>query len=181
PIKKLKDNTFSIVDQYGKLLFATPNLQVKNIFKFSEIKDEPTTPVISYRDRIRYVLLEGVDVTWDKKLEQGVWALFEDATKELGEILVGFTADIAPTKKQIDRLFSISRGSLCKILLGTKWNVIMYQRRYLPIQSKQICQIRIMTTHYRFTLTNSYNSLPEDENNRIVDDVSLIHLKNTLN
>ncbi|KAF0421114.1 FAD/NADP-binding domain-containing protein [Gigaspora margarita] len=195
PIKKLEDNTFSIVDQYGKLLFATPNLQTKNIFEFSEIKYEPTTPVISYRDRIRDVLLEGIDVTWGKKcigyeeVEQGVWALFEDGTKEFGEILVGcdgihsnvrkqklpnlkinnlgltiVAADIAPTKKQIDRLFSISGGSLCKLLLGTKGDLIMYQMRYLPIQSKtNLSNKDDDYTHYRLTITYSYNSLPEDE------------------
>ncbi|RIB08352.1 hypothetical protein C2G38_2211872 [Gigaspora rosea] len=125
----------------------------------------------------------------------GVWALFEDATKELGEILVGcdgfhsnirkqklpslkiknlgftiVTADVAPTKKQIDRLFSISRGSLCKILLGTKWNVIMYQRRYLPIQSKTNLSNKDNDyTHYRFTITYSYNSLPEDEVDKLTN------------
>jgi 2-polyprenyl-6-methoxyphenol hydroxylase-like FAD-dependent oxidoreductase len=51
--------------------------------------------MIAYRDKLRKLLLEGVDVRWEKKFTryeetgEGVWAVFEDGSREFGHILVG--------------------------------------------------------------------------------------------
>ena len=51
--------------------------------------------IISYRDILRDVLLEDVPVQWNKKYvgfeetDDGVWAIFEDGSREFGDILVG--------------------------------------------------------------------------------------------
>jgi 2-polyprenyl-6-methoxyphenol hydroxylase-like FAD-dependent oxidoreductase len=54
---------------------------------------------------LRDLLLEGVDVQWEKKCvgyhedEEGVWANFEDGTRERGDLLVGSDGIHSPSKK----------------------------------------------------------------------------------
>jgi len=61
---------------------------------------------MTYRDRLRDLLLEGIDVQWGKKCigydedEEGVWAIFEDGTRERGDFLVGADGIHSPSKDQ---------------------------------------------------------------------------------
>jgi len=60
--------------------------------------------LVSYRDRMRDFLLEGLDVRWNKKFvkyeleENGVWAIFDDGAREFGDILVGCDGINSPGK-----------------------------------------------------------------------------------
>jgi 2-polyprenyl-6-methoxyphenol hydroxylase-like FAD-dependent oxidoreductase len=51
--------------------------------------------MLGYREKLRKLLLEGVDVRWEKKFMryeetgEGVWAVFEDGSREFGQVLVG--------------------------------------------------------------------------------------------
>jgi hypothetical protein len=48
--------------------------------------------IITYRDRLRDILLENIPVQWDKKctgfeeIEEAVWVFFEDDSKEFCDI-----------------------------------------------------------------------------------------------
>jgi 2-polyprenyl-6-methoxyphenol hydroxylase-like FAD-dependent oxidoreductase len=63
------------------------------------------TFITTYRDRLRDLLLEGIDVQWSKKCigydedEEGVWAIFEDGTRERGDLLVGADGIHSPSKE----------------------------------------------------------------------------------
>lgn len=84
----------SFVDQSGELLISVPGKKYKNLHEFSEINHDHTM-LVTFRDRLREFLLQGLDVQWNKKFvryeidENGVWAYFDDGTKEFGDILVG--------------------------------------------------------------------------------------------
>jgi 2-polyprenyl-6-methoxyphenol hydroxylase-like FAD-dependent oxidoreductase len=62
--------------------------------------------IVTYRDKLRHVLLENVPVQWGKKCigyeetDDGVWVLFEDGSKEFCDILVGADGINSPGKKK---------------------------------------------------------------------------------
>ena len=59
---------------------------------------------ITYRDRLRDVLLESVPVHWGKKCiryeetKDGVWVMFDDGSQEYCDILVGADGINSPGK-----------------------------------------------------------------------------------
>ncbi len=94
PIPDAEFHGISITDHMGKCLFRPPSKQVKDVYELTKVPYEYSS-IISYRDRLRDVLLEDVPVQWNKKYvgfeetEDGVWAIFEDGSREFGDILVG--------------------------------------------------------------------------------------------
>ena len=92
-----------ITDHIGNLLIKPPSKQVKDVYELEKVKDDFSV-IITYRDRLRDVLLEGVPVQWNKRCvgfeetEDGVWAIFEDGSRELGDILVGSDGINSPGK-----------------------------------------------------------------------------------
>lgn len=94
----------SVYDHSGNTLFKTPGYQVKNIYELSKLNNQFTF-IVSFRDRLRDLLLEDVDVQWGKKCigyhedEEGVWANFEDGTRERGDLLVGADGIHSPSKE----------------------------------------------------------------------------------
>jgi hypothetical protein len=94
PVPNVEFHGITIADHVGNLLFRPPTKQVKEVYDLAKIDDEFAV-IIGYRDRLRDVLLEGVPVQWGKKCtgyeetEDAVWAIFDDGSRELGDILVG--------------------------------------------------------------------------------------------
>src|SRR5205085_2022030 len=83
-------------DHKGEELFRTSTLQVKSLFELATATS--FSVIIGYRDRLRDLMLEGVDVRdmqWGKKcvgyeeFDNEVWAIFQDGTRVRGDILIG--------------------------------------------------------------------------------------------
>jgi 2-polyprenyl-6-methoxyphenol hydroxylase-like FAD-dependent oxidoreductase len=110
PILDEEFHGISITDHMGKILVNPPSKQVKDIFELAKVSDEYSI-IISYRDRLRDVLLEGVPVQWNKRCvgfeetNDGVWVMFEDGTREFGNILVGADGINSPGTKKFLNIF----------------------------------------------------------------------------
>jgi 2-polyprenyl-6-methoxyphenol hydroxylase-like FAD-dependent oxidoreductase len=94
PILNVEYHGFSLTDHTGSLLLRPPSKQVKDVYELAKVSTEFSS-IISYRDVLREVLIEDVPVQWNKRCigfeetEDGVWAIFEDGSREFGDILVG--------------------------------------------------------------------------------------------
>ncbi|CAJ0909130.1 9965_t:CDS:2 [Entrophospora sp. SA101] len=185
-----EDHNPSFVDQFGELLISFPCKKFNNLREFSEINHDHTV-LITFRDKIREFLLQGLDVQWNKKfvryeiVDNGVWAYFDDGTKEFGDILVGSDGvnspvrkqklpdlevknlgvscvifDIAPSKDLVERFSkSSSRDSIFKISLGDRGDNLVTVFRLIPVETKDPQDDDI---HYRFTFTYTYPSSFDD-------------------
>ncbi|RGB42772.1 hypothetical protein C1646_750516 [Rhizophagus diaphanus] len=105
PIPNLEYHGFSLADHTGSLLLRPPSKQVKDIYEVANLTTSFSI-IITYRNRLRDVLLENVPVQWGKKCigyeetDDGVWVLFEDGSKEFCDILVGADGVNSPVRKQ---------------------------------------------------------------------------------
>ncbi|CAB4409572.1 unnamed protein product [Rhizophagus irregularis] len=105
PIPNLEYHGFSLADHTGSLLLRPPSKQVKDIYEVANLTTSFSI-IITYRNRLRDVLLENVPVQWGKKCigyeetNDGVWVLFEDGSKEFCDILVGADGVNSPVRKQ---------------------------------------------------------------------------------
>src|SRR3954451_18046628 len=107
PIPDVEFHGISIADHTGKLLFKPPFKQVKDVYEIAKFSSGFSI-IIIYRDRLRDdILLENVPVQWGKKcigyeeIEEGVWVLFEDGSREFCDILVGADGVNSPGKIKI--------------------------------------------------------------------------------
>ena len=94
PIPGAEFHGIKITDHAGEVLFKPPSKQVKDVYELAKVDDDFSV-IIAHRDKFREILLEGVPVQWNKRCvgfeetKDGVWAIFEDGSRELGDILVG--------------------------------------------------------------------------------------------
>ncbi|CAG8514747.1 707_t:CDS:2 [Funneliformis caledonium] len=104
PIPDVEFHGISISDENGSILFRPPLKQLKELFEIEKATDN--IAIISYRDRLRDVLIEGVPVRWGKKCigyeetKEGIWVKFEDGSREFCDILVGADGINSPVRKQ---------------------------------------------------------------------------------
>jgi 2-polyprenyl-6-methoxyphenol hydroxylase-like FAD-dependent oxidoreductase len=93
PIPDVEHHGISITDHMGNLLLKPPLKQFKNVYEIAEKPDRFFS--MTYRDRLRDILLEGVSVQWGKKFigyeetEEGVLVNFENGPQEFCDILIG--------------------------------------------------------------------------------------------
>ncbi|CAI2166036.1 16072_t:CDS:2 [Funneliformis geosporum] len=105
PLTDVEFHGITISDNTGNLLLKPPSKQVKDYNEIVKIPDDFSL-IISYRDRLRDVLLEGVSVHWDKKCigyeetNEGVKVVFDDGSQEFCDILVGADGINSPVRKQ---------------------------------------------------------------------------------
>ncbi|KAF0488245.1 FAD/NADP-binding domain-containing protein [Gigaspora margarita] len=98
-------HTMLLTDHIGRKLLKIPYQKTKNIYEIESLKHD-FAGIVSYRNILRDVLLEGVDIQWGKKCvgyeesDDGVWALFEDGTREFGDLLIGADGINSPIRKQ---------------------------------------------------------------------------------
>ncbi|CAI2168605.1 20063_t:CDS:2, partial [Funneliformis geosporum] len=92
-----------VSDDRGNELLRVASAQVRSLF---ELPNMSNSTVATYRDRLRDLMLEGVNIQWRKKCigydecNDEVWAIFEDGTRERGDILIGCDGIHSPIRKQ---------------------------------------------------------------------------------
>jgi 2-polyprenyl-6-methoxyphenol hydroxylase-like FAD-dependent oxidoreductase len=105
PIPDIECHGFSLSDHTGNLLLKPPSKQAKDVYEVAN--STSFSAIITYRDRLRDVLLENAPVQWGKKCigyeetEEGVWVFFGDGSKEFCDILVGADGINSPGKKKM--------------------------------------------------------------------------------
>ena len=93
----------SITDHTGNLLLKTPTKQVKDVYEIAKNPEYPSV-IVSYRNRLRDVLLQDAPVQWEKKCigyeetGDGVWVKFDDGSKEFGHLVIGCDGINSPSK-----------------------------------------------------------------------------------
>src|SRR4051812_17137822 len=113
PIPNVEYHGASITDHTGDLLLKPPFQQVKDVYEIEKNPKHLISTIITYRDRLRDVLLEGVPVQWGKKCigyeetKEGVWVFFDDDSREFCDILVGADGINSPGKL-FENLLSIN-------------------------------------------------------------------------
>ncbi|CAG8567223.1 7363_t:CDS:2, partial [Funneliformis caledonium] len=105
PLPDVEFHGFSLFDNTGRLLITFPAKQFKDFNELVKVPDKFSMN-ITYRDRLRDVLLESVPVHWDKiciryeETKDGVWVMFDDGSQEYCDILVGADGINSPVRKQ---------------------------------------------------------------------------------
>ncbi|GBC10181.1 hypothetical protein RclHR1_09400003 [Rhizophagus clarus] len=106
PIPDVETHGITFIDQVGNILFAPPAKPFKDVYELAKMSRGLPASIVTYRDRLRDVLLEGVPVQWNKKCvkyvetQEGVWVFFEDGSQEFCNILVGADGVNSPIRKQ---------------------------------------------------------------------------------
>ncbi|CAG8629482.1 12195_t:CDS:2, partial [Acaulospora morrowiae] len=96
---------FTSIDDTGNLLMHPPFGQTKNVFEIPNSKSEYGF-IVSYRDKLRNLLLEDVNVEWNKKcigyeeVDDGVWAIFDDGSRAFGDFFVASDGINSPIRRQ---------------------------------------------------------------------------------
>ena len=99
----IEEHGISIIDHTGNLLFKPPVKIFKDVYEFSKISRGMSIAVF-YRDTLRDILSEDVPIQWGKKcigyeeIQEGVWVIFEDGSREFCDILVGADGINSPGK-----------------------------------------------------------------------------------
>ncbi|GES83534.1 hypothetical protein GLOIN_2v1608858 [Rhizophagus clarus] len=97
-------------DHKGTELSRSTSLYFKSLFELAMMPTYPMmstySVIISYRNKLRDLMLEGVDIQWGKKCigydecDNEVWAIFQDGTRVRGDILIGCDGINSPIRKQ---------------------------------------------------------------------------------
>ncbi|RIB25063.1 hypothetical protein C2G38_2031367 [Gigaspora rosea] len=183
-----------VIDHTGKLLFSAPQRNF-SIYEMEPLKHD-FAGIVSYRNILRDVLLDSVDVQWGKKCigyeesENGVWALFDDGTREFGDLLIGADGINSPIRKQMvpnlnilesgvtsvdvnvtipkyiaDKLMSFYNNAVIQWSLGINGDAFLSSIRYIPINEADEPLYRLNFAYQYPTILDN-----KDENNKFVDD-----------
>ncbi|CAG8598219.1 15294_t:CDS:2, partial [Acaulospora morrowiae] len=98
-------HAFTATDETGNFLLHEPSKQVKSLFELPGSNNNLSV-LVSYRNKLRDLLLEDVNVEWNKKcigyeeVDDGVWAIFNDGSKVFGNFLVASDGINSPIRKK---------------------------------------------------------------------------------
>ncbi|CAG8805436.1 8737_t:CDS:2, partial [Cetraspora pellucida] len=188
-----EQHSISMVDHAGRKLICIPQYKPMTVYEIQSIKHD-YAGLVTYRNRLRDVLLGGVDIQWGKKCvgyeenDNGVWVLFEDGTREFGNLLIGADGINSPIRKQkvpdleildlevtsidvdvaipkyfAERLMSIYSNCLVQKSLGQYGDSFFSMMRFIPIDKSD-------EPKYRVTFGYSYPTNLDIKENIIIDD-----------
>ncbi|CAI2198527.1 1207_t:CDS:2, partial [Funneliformis geosporum] len=129
----IENHVMTIHDHIGNVLLKSPEYQFQNVYEFSKLNNKFAF-IVSYRDRLRDLLLEGIDVQWGKKCvgyhenEEGVWAIFEDGTRVRGDFLVGADGIHSTIRKQKIPELKINNLGITQCLVDVAPNKELFDR-----------------------------------------------------
>ncbi|CAG8455048.1 8425_t:CDS:2 [Funneliformis caledonium] len=92
PISEKESREILLIDDKGTELLRVDSAKVNYLFELANLSN---SNAYAFRDRLRDLMLEGVNIQWGKKcigydeVNDEVWAIFEDGTRERGDILIG--------------------------------------------------------------------------------------------
>ncbi|CAG8628173.1 7679_t:CDS:2, partial [Cetraspora pellucida] len=186
-------HTLALTDHVGRYLLYTPFQKVKNVYEIEPLKHD-FAGIVTYRNKLRDILLEGVDIQWGKKCigyeesDDGVWALFEDGTKEFGDLLIGadginspirkqkvpnleifdlgvtsVVVDVAIPKNLVTKLMSIYSNSAIQESLGNNGDFHFSLFRFIPVNQSD-------EPIYRVTVAYIYPTKLDIKDNISIDD-----------
>ncbi|KAF0562304.1 FAD/NADP-binding domain-containing protein [Gigaspora margarita] len=180
-------HTSLLTDHIGRRLLHKPHQKTKNVYEIEPLKHD-YAGIVSYRNVLREVLLEGVDIQWGKKCvgyeesDDGVWALFADGTREFGDLLIGadginspksfdpgvtsVTVDIAIPNNLSKQLMSIYSNSIIQESLGKNGDFHLSFFRLIPIDQSE-------EPTYRGTIAYIYPTRFDIKDNISIDDNDL--------
>ncbi|CAG8555663.1 16853_t:CDS:2 [Funneliformis caledonium] len=190
PLPDVEFHGVSLFDNKGSLLLNPPSKQYKDFNELVKFPHEYSL-IVTYRDRLRDVLLESVPVHWGKKCiryeetKDGVWVMFDDGSQEfcdswlaqmelilqrLPELQIfdfGITnvvANIAVPKHLMDRFIKLQGNSLLQKSLGLYGDSSMVIFRLIPIEQEPGYENKSNSNepHYRVTLNYSYPTKLDD-------------------
>ncbi|CAG8736137.1 19711_t:CDS:2 [Cetraspora pellucida] len=173
-----------------KIVQPPTNRQFPNFIEFSKYPLNFNEFMLGYRDVLRDILLQDIEVQWGKKcvgyeeVENGVFALFEDGTREFGDLLVAcdginsvirkqklphlkiqnngiinIIADIAPSQQLISRLQKYTGNSLMNVIMGSYNDCSSQLLRMIPINDEREIDVRFrMTIIYSYAIHISPNT-----------------------
>ncbi|KAF0497287.1 FAD/NADP-binding domain-containing protein [Gigaspora margarita] len=204
PIPK-EHHTVAIIDHLGSQLIHIPQPKFKSVYEIESLKHDFAS-IVTYRYRLRDVLLEGVDIQWGKKFigyeesEDGVWALFEDGTREFGDLLIGsdginspirkqkvpnleifnlgitsVDVDIAMSKDLADKMASFYSNSLMQKSIGQNGDSFFSLMRLVPIEKSDEPRYMLSLAYHYPTILDI-----EDENCKVDDDNPESVIKHTI-
>ncbi|CAG8713763.1 17454_t:CDS:2, partial [Gigaspora rosea] len=163
-------HAIAVIDHVGRNLCYIPLHKTKTVYEIEPLKHD-FAGIVTYRNRLRDVLLEGVDIQWGKKCvgyeesdDDGVWVLFEDGTREFGNLLIGADGINSPIPKNLaERLMLTYANAVVQKSIGRNGDKFFSMMRFIPIeQSKE--------TSYRVTLGFSYPTNLDLKDNISIDD-----------
>ncbi|CAG8709844.1 18592_t:CDS:2, partial [Racocetra fulgida] len=135
-------HTVSLIDHVGRQLICIPQQKYESIYELKSLKHD-FAGIITYRNKLRDVLLEGVDIQWGKKCvgyeesDDGIWALFDDGTREFGTLLIGAdginSSNVAIPKNMAEKLLAFYNNALMQKSVGINGDTFFSAMRLIPI------------------------------------------------
>jgi hypothetical protein len=127
PIQGKEYFGLSFKNYKGTELYKSPLKLDKPLFELAK-SNVTTSVVICFRDWLRDLMLEGVDIQWGMKCigyeesDDEVWAIFQDGTSVKGDILIGSDGIHSP--------------SICFEFLKKYFRTIFFFNNFLIYSSK---------------------------------------------
>ncbi|KAG9288534.1 hypothetical protein G9A89_000507 [Geosiphon pyriformis] len=190
-----------IVNHTGKILATHKGKHANNVYELA--KSPENSRLCIYRHKLRELLLEGVTIKWGKRCigyeetKVGVWAFFDDGTREFGDMLVGcdgihsairkqkfpesrirdigitfIAAHVAAPEKLVKKFLSLNDGNLTQISLGLDGHCHFWTMRFRPIFSnlKEV-KNENQSRFYHLTITYSFPHIFSNSSQIGVEDI----------
>ncbi|PKY33856.1 FAD/NAD(P)-binding domain-containing protein [Rhizophagus irregularis] len=168
PVPNVEYHGFSLSDHTGNLLLRPPTKQAKDVFEVANTS-VGLSVIITYRDKLRHVLLENVPVQW-----VGADGINSPVRKQkLPELQIfdyGVTiivTDVTAPKNLIDRLIKLNGNDTFQGTVGLNGEVTATVLRFIPIEQNN--DEDKSDSYYRTTIFFEYPTKLDDDQINVDD------------